>query len=189
MHDVINRHFKIKFIAIISIFLFLALLISAVFFYYYANKELGDTYREKIYTVAQFKVTIIKDTLLIFIPFVIIAAIFMVIAIILYTHRIVGPLVRVKAVTQQITENNLDMFIKFRRKDAIKALADSLNNLSVKYKKRYSRLNEAIEGIYKDANEMCQFIEKGETRSVEGIRRNMLTKAEEIKNILSEIEL
>jgi len=81
------------------------------------------------------------------------------------------------------------MFIEFRRKDAIKALADSLNNLSVKYKERYSRLSTSLEELHKDANEMSQFIEKGGSQAVEHTRKKMLRKAEEIKSILSEIKL
>jgi len=187
--NVINRHFRTRFIAIISVLLLLALSISAAFFYYYANKELGDTYREKIYTIAQFRAAIIKDTLLIFISPLLISAIFIIITIILYTHRIVGPLVRIRTIAQQITEGNLEILVKFRRKDAIKALADSLNNLSVRYKDRYSRLNVYLEELYKDANEMRQFIEKGEAQAVEDVRKKTLRKAEEIRNMLSEIRL
>ncbi|MBI4654640.1 MAG: HAMP domain-containing protein [Nitrospirae bacterium] len=187
--EVINRHFKIRFIIVVFLVLILALSISAAFFYFYTNKELGETYTQKIYAITQFKTIVIKDTLFIFIPPVIAAIIFIVIPIILYTHRIVGPLVRIRAVTQQISEGDLDILIKFREKDAIKPLADALNNLALKYRERYSRLSSLLEEAYKDTDEMCKFIEKGDYAAIEDKRKKIVKNTEEIKSILSGIKL
>ncbi|MDP3297598.1 MAG: HAMP domain-containing protein [Thermodesulfovibrionia bacterium] len=186
---VIDRRFKIRFIAVIVLILIVAFSISAAFFYFYTNKELGETYTQKIYAITEFKTIVIKDTLFIFIPPVIAAIIFIVITIILYTHRIVGPLVRIRAVTQQISEGDLDILIKFREKDAIKPLADALNNLALKYRERYSRLGSLLEEISKDTDEMYQFIEKGDAEAIEDKRNRILKKTEEIKSMLSGIKL
>lgn len=186
---VINRRFKIRFIAVIVLILIVAFSISAAFFYFYTNKELGETYTQKIYAITQFKTIVIKDTLFIFIPPVIVAIIFIVITIILYTHRIVGPLVRIRTVTRELSEGNFDIVVNFREKDAIRALADSLNNAALKYKERYSRLGSLLEEISKDTDEMYQFIEKGDAEAIEDKRKRILKKTEEIKNMLSEIKL
>jgi len=186
---IINTLFRIRFIAIISLILILAFSISTAFFYYSTNKELGETYKQKIYTIAQFKTVVIKDTLLIFIPPVIVATIFIIITTILYTHRIVGPLVRIRAITKQISKGDLDIFIKLRKKDEIKPIAEALNNLVLRYKEKGHRLSDILEEIYKDASEMYQFIEKGDYEATEDKRKEILKKTGEVKNILSGIRL
>lgn len=187
--EIINRHFRIRFVVVIFLILILALSISSAFFYYHTNKDLGETYKNKIYTITQFKTTIISATILIFIPPVIVAAIFIIISIVLYTHRIVGPLVRIRAITQQISEGNLDVFIKFREKDAIKPLADALNNLIARFKEKDSGLSEVIEDMRKDADILYQSIEKGDSAATADIKKELLKKNGEISNIISGIKL
>ncbi len=189
MLDVINKRFKVRFIALILLTLILALAISAVTFYSYTNKALGETYAQKINTIVNFKTTVIKDTLLIFIPPAIIAAVFAIIAIVLYTHKIVGPLVRIKAVTRQISEGNLDSLIKFREKDAIQPLANALNKVSSNYNERLSALSNILDEMSKKAQEMHHALETKDSETAEARRKELGHKAEEINNILSKIKL
>lgn len=189
MLDVINKRFKISFIALISLTLILALLISAVSFYSFTEKELGETYARKIDTITKFKAALVRDTLMIFIPPAVIAVIFIIIAIVLYTHRIVGPLERIKAVTQQISEGDLDVLIKFREKDAIQPLAESLNKLSSKYKGEFFKLGEVFDEMSKDAKDLLQSLEAGHPESVEAKRAALGKKADEIRHILTKIKI
>jgi methyl-accepting chemotaxis protein len=189
MLDVINKRFRNGFIALISLTLILALLISAVSFYSFTNKELGGTYSQKIDTITKFRTNLVKDTLLIFIPPAVFAVIFVLIAIVLYTHRIVGPLVRIKAVTRQISEGDLDILIKFREKDAIQPLAGALNKLSSKYKGKFFRLSEVFDEMSKDAKDLLQDLEAGRSEAVEAKRAALGKKAEEIRQILAKIKI
>lgn len=189
MLDVINKRFKFSFTALISLTLILALLISAVSFYSFTNKGLGETYSQKIDSITKFRTSILRDTLLIFIPPAVIAVIFIIIAIVLYTHRIVGPLERIKAVTQRISEGDLDVLIKFREKDVIQPLAESLNKLSSKYKEEFFKLSGVFNEMSEDAKDLFLALEAGNPESVEAKRAALGKKAEEIRHILTKIKL
>jgi nitrate/nitrite-specific signal transduction histidine kinase len=189
MLDVINKRFRNRFIALVSLTLISALLISAVSFYSITDKGLGETYAQKINTITKFRATLLRDTLLIFIPPAVIAVIFVIIAIVLYTHRIVGPLERIKAVTQQISEGDPGILIKFREKDAIQPLAGALNKLSSKYKGEFFKLGEIFDEMSKDAKDLLQALEAGNPGSVEAKRAALGKKAEEIRHILAKIKL
>ncbi|RJQ13286.1 MAG: HAMP domain-containing protein [Nitrospiraceae bacterium] len=189
MLNVINRRFRTGFIALISLTLISALLISAIAFYSYSDKELGGTYGQKIDTISEFRTTLVKDSLLIFIPPAVMAVIFVITAIVLYTHRIVGPLVRIKAVTRQISEGDFNILVKLREKDAIMPLADALNKLSSGYRERFSILGKALDEMSRDAAEMRQAVERGDMEAAEAKREELGKKAGEIKTMLSGIRL
>ncbi|RJQ50265.1 MAG: methyl-accepting chemotaxis protein [Nitrospiraceae bacterium] len=189
MLNVINRRFRTSFIAILSLALMLALLISAVSFHSYTDKGLGENYGQKIYAIAGLKTTLVRDTLLIFIPPAVIALIFIIIAGILYSHRIAGPLVRIKAVARRISEGDLDLLVEFRKKDAIAPLADALNNMASKYRERFSALGRILDEMSGDAEEMRRAVERGDAAAAEAKRNDLVKKAEEINNMLSGIRL
>lgn len=185
----VSRLLRTRLLIVTVSILVTTVLLCTVFFYYYSNKEIGQTYSQKIFTLTQFKEEIIKDSIFIYVSFAIVAMFGIVIFAVLFTHRIAGPLVRVKAIMQQIAEGNLDIVVKFRKEDVVHPLADTLNDLVNRYRKRYSVIGESVDKIHEDALEMLRLIEEGNVEAAEGKRIEIAEKTEEINKILSGIKL
>lgn len=58
---------------------------------------------------------------------------------ILVSHKIAGPLVRIKWALRQLIDGNYDIFIKLRKGDRLKDVADDINKLAGSLKRRNVR--------------------------------------------------
>lgn len=185
----ITRRFKLRLISLICVVLITSVFTAAGFFYLYVNSGLGIDYREKIQNILFLETVIFKYSVFIFIPPALIAVLFIIFTIILYTHRIAGPLVRIRVAVRQVAERNLDVFISFREKDAIKPLANALNNFIGKHKERCASLEGIINDIYRDTEELCSLADKDDLKAIEEKREKILEEAGKVKKIISGLKL
>lgn len=187
--NIINIALRTRLITVIILLLVFTVLSSVVFFYYYTDRELGENYARKVFTLPQFKTIIVRDSLYIYTLFAIVAAVGIAAIVILHTHRIVGPLVRMKRLMKQMSEGNFEELVRFRKGDAVYPLADALQNAAIKYKERYSIVRESIHGMHEDAIEMYELVKKGDIKAAEDKRQNIEKKAKDINKLLSGIKL
>lgn len=133
---------KVLSIAVISV------TISSVLFYFYSNREIGETYR-------QFHINA-KNFLDYLIPVVIgafgISVIIAIIASLFFPQSIAGPLYRIERdLTDKIGEGDLTVRVNLRKYDDVKDLAESINIMVVK-------LREKITDIKSISDEMREMI-------------------------------
>ncbi len=87
---------------------------------------LSDPTTVSLFTTIGLTVTL---ELLIVAPFVVLVGI-------LLTHRVAGPLVRVKAALEQMTQGNYQVDIRLRKGDLIGEVADHVNRLAASLRQR-----------------------------------------------------
>jgi len=115
------------------LFLLLNFSVSAAVLYYAGWSQLM-TKLTAVYP--QGKITDMMDLIYwrMFLGFVPVA-IFAVISAILFSHKITGPLVRIKKCLRRISEGDRNFALKLRKHDELKDLADEINALAHKLKK------------------------------------------------------
>jgi len=125
---IVDKKFQYKFVLMLIFFIFLTVLtvsfttfyviwqnvIEEFFFVPEASKKLGDIY--------------LRTSELLVLPLAVLAVIGAVAGIFI-SHRIAGPVYRIKKVSEEIAKGNLSINVKFRKGDELHDLADSMNSM------------------------------------------------------------
>lgn len=185
----LNKSFSVKFITL-SIFIMLSVSLTSVFLLYAnMNDLLGVTYNEKLRALSLYKLKIGTESILVFVGLAVISLLGIVISGILYTHRVVGPLYRIRTAAREISGGKYETHIKFRQDDVIQPLADSLNEFARVYVKRRESIRENLEGMLIDARSLSEAIRNGDIDKGEEEVSKMATRTNEVGKILSGIKL
>jgi methyl-accepting chemotaxis protein len=118
--------------------------IMGLIFYFYSNREIGNTYR-------QFHVTA-KNFLDYLLPVVIISLVVGFLASIVITiffpHKIVGPLYRIERdLKKKVGDGDLSVKFILRKGDEVQELADAVNITIDKLKEKIECVNHAVDRI------------------------------------------
>lgn len=121
----------------------MVMLISGAVFYFIGNKNLTTEYFQAH--------SMIKTTMELLLPALIlvnlvglIAAAFLVI---MHTHAIAGPIYKLRQLSEKISQGDLTVEVKFRRKDLIQELSEAINTI-------IQGLNRQIRGLEDPAREL-----------------------------------
>jgi len=107
---------------------------------------------------------------------------------IVYSHRIAGPAFRLSREAAKISEGNLAGKIKFRRKDDLTDMADTLNDLADRHRERVLSLKDRLSHVEAQADALNELMRQGRTdSSVEQAAESLLADLRNINKILAEI--
>ncbi|MBI5639648.1 MAG: hypothetical protein HZA17_04400 [Nitrospirae bacterium] len=187
--EVLNKKFSVSLIASIVLIIVAGVLLSAAYFYFHIDGVLGETYNEKLVVLSQYKFEIIRQSLYIFLGFFLVAIFCVACFGILHTHKIVGPLVRIRTVARELANKNFNVYIKFREGDAIHPMAESLDYFAKVYGKKYGDIGSGINELYNDACELRDLIKKGDAEGAAAKRARIAARTGELNRILSEIKV
>lgn len=121
--------------------------ISAAALYLNIHRPLDTNYNSIISIITDIKESLVIKTLKINLVFVLLITAGVGFLSLLYTHRIAGPLVRIKSSAKAITEGRLDTVIKLRQKDAISSFAETINKMTESYRIRTAELTSAVQDL------------------------------------------
>ncbi len=186
---IIKRSFHLKLASTIGAIVCGAALLSAFFFYVAIERQLGETYARKIQTLSIYKFEVVRQSLIIFAGFAFIALAGIVTFAVVYTHRIAGPLFRIRVVAKDLAAGNFDRVTRFRKNDAIHPLAESMNQFASEQGKRSDSLRDCIDQMRDGAGELRELIRKGDTEMTAAARLKVAKKTEELNKILAGIKI
>ena len=110
------------------------LILTGIILYFSAHQPLGPTYQESFARLAQLKQEMLFKSITIYCLLTILILAGVIFITILYSHRVVGPLIGIKRVVKAVTNGDLTQPVRLRQKDAIKPMAEALNSLIDTYK-------------------------------------------------------
>ena len=118
------------------------LLLTGIILYFSAHQPLGPTYQESFTRLAQLKEEMLIKSIITYclITALILAGVIFITVI--YSHRVVGPLVGIKRVAKAVADGDLTQSIHIRRKDAIQPMAEALNALICSYKTKIQLVDQ-----------------------------------------------
>lgn len=132
-----------------GLFFAAGLLLTVIMFYLSAHHPLGPSYQECFTRLAQLKAELLVKSIVIYCvitAFVLAGIIFITV---IYSHRVVGPLVGMKRVVKAVAAGDLTQAVHIRQKDAIQPMAEALNTLIESYKTKL-RIVEQQANILQD---------------------------------------
>ena len=127
------------------------LLLTGIILYFSAHQPLGPTYQESFSRLSQLKEEMLVKSIITYclITTLILAGVIFITVI--YSHRVVGPLVGIKRVVKAVADGDLTQHVHIRQKDAIQPMAAALNTLIDTYKIKIQQVDQQakiLQGIF-----------------------------------------
>jgi len=184
---VINKSYQRNFLLIMILVVLAGTAISAATLYFNIQMPLNMKYGAVISTISDLKETLLLRSLKINLGFVLLTAAGVGLLTLLYSHRIAGPLFRIKACAKAITEGRLDTKIRLRQHDAIGSFADTINAMTHSYQDRASELAGVIQDLKNSIETHQASIHKGS--DTETTLENVLDIDSKVHELLQHIKL
>ncbi|MDP2168332.1 MAG: hypothetical protein Q8J64_08390 [Thermodesulfovibrionales bacterium] len=186
---VVSRSFSLRLLAAVMLTVVLGASITGVFFFTYTNQSLGESYTQRFANLSIYKLAVIRNSLYIYALFAVAIFVAVVLFSIYYSHKVTGPLYRIRMFAKEMERGNFGIGIRFREGDAIHAIAETANSFSQRYGEIYSRLNELVDAMEKDAAVLKRAIEKGDSKGGDSARDRIASGVTELNEILSGLKL
>jgi methyl-accepting chemotaxis protein len=164
--EMIKKGYQRRFILLLMGVFFIGTVVSSIYLYLDIYRPLDTHYSAILSIITEIKETLIIRSIKISAFFYILILAGIIILGVLYTHRIAGPLHRVKLFVRSIGEGKQVAEIKFRQRDAINSFAESLNKVAKSYGDRTNLLISEIEQLKIAVAEIKSLTEKGEDTEV-----------------------
>ena len=103
------------------------LIATAVVFFFMMGQSIGPTYGEGFRMLARLEQDIFYKSLLIYGSTVLVALACILIITVLYSHRVAGPIYRLRLFARQVSAGEVGKRVALRRTDVIQPLADEMN--------------------------------------------------------------
>jgi len=134
-HYIVEKNLQLRYVELILLYILAFFLITVIVVYFSGWNQLIEKL-SNVYPQAVLAGILSKIYLRLSIGFVILLPI-AIISAILASHKIAGPLVRIKRSLNQLIGGNYNLFVKLRKGDHLQDVADLLNKLSESLKKRH----------------------------------------------------
>ncbi len=187
--DVINRSLSFKLSLLLVLTVLGGALISSLILYLYSADALGETYSQRLATLSMYRQVVIGSSIVIYAVFGIVAFAAVTLFSVYYSHKVAGPLVRIRRFAGDMARFNFGGEVKFRSGDAIQPLAESASAFSRKYGELYSGLNRLSLELYSTVNELKRSCDAEDSSRIPPLVRKATAQASELGRMLSEIKL
>lgn len=185
--EVIRKNHTRNFLLFLLLLLLAGTAASAAVLYLDIYRPLNTHYSAVLTIMTGVKDTLIMKSLKInALSFVLIAAGVGVLTL-LYTHRIAGPLHRIKIYAKSVSSGKLNGELTFRRKDAVNTFAEALNDMTKNYGNSISQLAAEVDKLKTSVTELKEHGSASEDRRQPAREISAIDGA--IKRILGDIKL
>ncbi len=106
---------------------------------------------------------------------------------IFYTHKIAGPLYRIKMAAKSIIKGDLGTKIILRRKDVIQPFAESLNTMTENYSNKIRILNVKADKFHNTITELKSLTKNG--KETDTAIRKVSDMENQINSLINDIKL
>jgi len=161
--------------------------VSALYLYLDIYKPLSSHYSAVLSIITEIRDSLLIKSIKITAIFYLLILAGIVILGIIYSHRIAGPLYRIKLSAKSIGEGRLDTNIKFRRNDTIHSFANVFNEMTENYNDMVTMLNSEIQQLKVATTELKTLAEKGEDTEI--AVKKVLDLDSRVKDLLKTVKL
>ncbi len=151
-HQIIAKSYRNGLIIKCGLFFTIGLILTAVILYLSAQQPLGPSYQQSFARLAHLKHEMLIKSIIIYsiLSLLIISGVIFITVI--YSHRVVGPLVGLRRIIRAMAAGDLTMAAHFREKDAIITIADAINELRDSCRARILSISRETDEIEKLLN-------------------------------------
>nr|MBF0221216.1 HAMP domain-containing protein [Desulfobulbaceae bacterium] len=125
------------------------LVLTGIILYFSAHQPLGPSYQESFARLAQLKQEMLIKSITTYFTLTVLILTGVIFITVLYSHRVVGPLVGLSRTVKEIASGNLAQPAKLREKDAIQPMAEALNAMREAHSEKINLASKQCEAMYK----------------------------------------
>lgn len=162
--EVLGKNYLRNILIVLLLILLVGTALSALILFINIHRPLNTHYSAILTIITQLKESLLIRTLKVNVIFILLTGAGIGFLILVYTHRIAGPLYRMKLKAKSIAEGRLDSEIKLRRKDAVNFFAESLNEITISYSNRLTHLDSELKQLKAFVNELQTLSDKKDER-------------------------
>ncbi|MFH1218040.1 MAG: hypothetical protein V1706_16220 [Pseudomonadota bacterium] len=145
------------------------LIATAAVFFFMMRQSIGPTYGEGFRMLARLDEDIFYKSLLLYGSTVLVALACILVITVLYSHRVAGPVYRLRIFARQIRDGEVGKRVALRRTDVVQPLADEMNFM--------------VDGFHSTFDKISM-----ELNTLEQYSKKLITEREKEKENLQEIE-
>ncbi|UCH80023.1 MAG: hypothetical protein JSW20_09760 [Nitrospiraceae bacterium] len=185
--EVLSKRYLRNFFLCIGITFVIGTSISAAVLYSDIYQPLNTHYGAILSIIGGLKESLTAKTLKINVIFYILISTGIGLLSVLYSHRVAGPLHRIKIFLRSIADGTPEKILQLRHKDAIDTFASTINEMTDAYRRRNHELKSEIDQLRKSAHELEQLAEEG--RPVDKVLEEIIDTDRRISGLLKAIKI
>jgi methyl-accepting chemotaxis protein len=143
----VQKEFQSKFILKFCMVLFTGIIISIGLLFLFSQNTLTSSFEQSRLVIKNTASAILPSVFLSHLIALVLITLLTIVVTLLVSHKLAGPLFRFQKELREIGEGNLTQVIKLRKKDQVKAMADSLDQMRVNLQKKILDIKEEVEQI------------------------------------------
>jgi methyl-accepting chemotaxis protein len=143
----VQKDFQSKFILKFCMVLFTGIIISIGLLFLFSQNTLTSSFEQSRLVIKNTASAILPSVFLSHLIALVLITLLTIVVTLLVSHKLAGPLFRFQKELREIGEGNLTQVIKLRKKDQVKAMADSLDQMRVNLQKKILDIKEEVEQI------------------------------------------
>ena len=138
--QVISKSYLSGLIIQCGLFFTIGLILTGIILYFSAHQPLGPTYQDSFSRLSQLKEEMLHKSIAIYATLMVIVMAGVIFTTVIYSHRVVGPMIGLKRILGLLLSGDLTTPAVLRTKDAIKPMANAINDMIGTYKTRVSSI-------------------------------------------------
>lgn len=186
---IVDRIFRLRPYALIVLTLVVAISVSGTVFYFITHQAPADDYARRLSGLSLYRAAVVRNSLYIYLSFAAVAFVAVVLFGTYYSHKVAGPLYRLRMFAKQASAGDFERKLRFRDGDAIHELADAGNHLLKSYSERVSAMKVLVEDMQRDASELKKHIDGGNQEQMNAAIERITAARRRMKRILAEVRL
>ena len=152
-HYFIKKDYQFKFILKFCLIVFIGALISTALLLAFSQGTLTSSFENSRLVVRTTAIAILPTVIYTYLITLALISLVTIIAVLLISHKIAGPIFRFEKELREIGSGNLTKRVVLRKNDQIKDLAQSLNDMTESLRQKLLDLDKQTEGLIDKALE------------------------------------
>jgi len=150
--------------------------------------DLGKGYSDVLSSVEGIGSVLLQRVTLLYAVIALCIVVAMVFLHLFYSHRVAGPAFRLGKEAAKIGQGNVAGKIRFRQKDNLTDMADTLNDVAMRYRTRVEGVKDQLAAIELQSNTLSDLIQRGKNGAdLERAADELSLNVRKIDHILSEM--
>ena len=147
--QVISKSYITGLIAKCGLLFAAGLVLTGVILYFTSQQPLGPSYQETFARLSQLKQEMLVKSIITYFTLTLLIIAGVIFITVLYSHRVVGPIVGLKRTAKEIASGNFAQPAKLRETDAILPMAVAINSMREAYKQKLDLASQQCEAMQK----------------------------------------
>lgn len=143
----VQKDFQSKFILKFCMVLLTGIIISIGLLFLFSKNTLTSSFEQSRLVIKNTASAILPSVLLSHSIALLLITLLTIVVTLLISHKLAGPLFRFQKELKEIGDGDLSKVVKIRKKDQVKAIADSLNQMRANLQKKILDIKEEVEQI------------------------------------------